>query len=161
MIFPSHWFFKIFHKFLLDTISIPLEGSSKKIIWLPPIKDIAIDSFLLCPPDKFLANVYWISFIWKSFSDLDTSIFIFSSEQPLKIANISKCSLTFKSSNNISCWGHIPNFSLKISILLLSNILYPLYIAFPSVDSYIPVNIDINVVLPAPFCPNKAKISSL
>ena len=142
-------------------ISIPLEGSSKNITSLPPIKDIAIDNFLLCPADKFLASIYCIFSIWKSRNVLLISSFTLDDSTPLNIEKISKCSRIFKSSKRVSCCGHIPNFLLKASILSLSSTLSPQYNAFPLVASYIPVNIDINVVLPAPLCPNKANISSL
>ena len=46
IILPAKQFFKISHKFLLDDISIPLVGSSKKIIELPPTKANPIDNFL-------------------------------------------------------------------------------------------------------------------
>ena len=120
-----------------------------------------MDNFLLSPADKLPANIFWISSIWKSCKTLDTSLLTLFLDTPLIIENISKCSLIVNSSNNVSCCGQIPTFCLKISILLLSNILFPSYIAFPFVASYIPVKIDISVVLPAPLCPNKAKISSL
>ena len=161
IIFPSHCLFNISHKFLLEVISIPLEGSSRKITSLPPIKDIAIDNFLLWPADKFLASIYSILSIWKSFNVFFISLLTSDDLTPLNIENISKCSLTVKSSNKVSCWGQIPNFLLNISILWLSNTLSPSYKAFPFVASYIPVNIEINVVFPAPLCPNKANISSL
>ena len=57
----SHCVFKISQRFLLEVISIPLEGSSKNIISLPPINAIPIDNFLFCPVDRCLAKVYLTS----------------------------------------------------------------------------------------------------
>jgi hypothetical protein len=41
----------------LELGSRPEEGSSKKTILLPPIKELAKHNFLLFPPDKFLLNL--------------------------------------------------------------------------------------------------------
>ena len=46
-------------------------------------------------------------------------------------------------------------------MFLSSRMLLFLYIAFPEVALYIPINTFINEVFPAPFLPNKAKISFL
>ena len=94
--------------------------------------------------------VFFTSSNWKSFIDLLTSISTLFDETPLKIANIPKCSLIFKSLNNTSCWGQIPIFVLKSSIFSGSNTFILSYNASPSVASYRPVNIEIKVVLPAP-----------
>lgn len=48
---------RISHNYLLDTESIPLVGSSKRIILEPPIRAIPKFNFLLFPPDKCLANL--------------------------------------------------------------------------------------------------------
>ena len=65
-------------------MSIPLEGSSKNIISLPPIKAIPIDNFLFCPTDKFFAKVYWESSNCKPFNVLLISASTFPGETPLK-----------------------------------------------------------------------------
>ena len=85
----------------------------------------------------------------------------FSEETPLKTANIPKCSRILRSLNNTSCCGQIPIFSLKVSIFSGSNIFILSYKASPSVASYNPVSIEINVVFPAPLWPSKANISFL
>ena len=47
----------MFHNFLLAVKSIPAVGSSKSTNLDPPIRAIATDSFLLDPPERFLAIV--------------------------------------------------------------------------------------------------------
>ena len=103
MILLLHCPFNIYHKFLLEVMSIPLEGSSKNIIWLPPINAIPIESFLFWPVDKCFAKVYWASSNWNSFIILLISFSEFSEGTPLNIEKISKCSLTFKLLNKTSC----------------------------------------------------------
>ena len=62
----------------------------------------------------------------KSLNILFTSSFTFFSSTPLNIENISKCSLTVKSSNKVSCCGHIPKTVLNFPILLESKTFSPL-----------------------------------
>lgn len=56
----------IFHINLLAFGSIPVEGSSKNIIWGFPIMAIATDNFLLLPPDNVPESfsVYSYKFIY-------------------------------------------------------------------------------------------------
>ena len=126
IIFPFKHFFSIFHKFLLDVISIPLVGSSKKITELPPTNAIDIDNFLFCPPDKSLALVYLFSSNPTSSIAFVISNSILDLSIDLIIQNISKCSSTVNSSINISCWEHIPKSFLNFSIPSGDNILYEL-----------------------------------
>ena len=49
--------FITYHIPCLELGSIPEEGSSKNIIFEFPIKAFAKQSFLLFPPDKFLASL--------------------------------------------------------------------------------------------------------
>ena len=55
----------------------------------------------------------------------------------------------------------MPNLCLNSFMLLSSKMSFSLYKAFPEVASYIPIRTLIKEVFPAPFLPNKAKISFL
>ena len=69
-------FFNISHKFLRDVISIPLVGSSKKIIELFPTMAKPIDNFRFWPPDKSDALVVLLSSRPISFNILFISSFV-------------------------------------------------------------------------------------
>ena len=95
----------MFHRDLLAYRSMPDVGSSSIINFESPHKAIATLSFLLEPPDKYLA---FVSFM----SQMPTSLRIFSISAdfcfesllaPLKSWKILKCSIGVRRSKRISC----------------------------------------------------------
>ena len=89
-------------------MSMPLVGSSKKIIELFPINAKAIDNFLFWPPDKLdtFVNLFSVKFKLCKTSVISSSIEGFGRD--LNLQNNFKCSSTVKFSNRISSWGQIP-----------------------------------------------------
>ena len=108
IIFPVKHLFSKSHKFLRVVISMPLVGSSKKIMELFPISAKAIDNFLFWPPDKLdtFVNLFSVKFKLCKTSVISSSIEGFGRD--LNLQNNFKCSSTVKFSNRISSWGQIP-----------------------------------------------------
>ena len=145
------------HNCLLAIISIPLVGSSNKIIFEFPIKAKAIHNFLFCPPDNVLHNAVLLGA--KSILVINSFISCWFTWLPLILHIYSKCSSTVKCSKKISsCW-HKPIFSYKYFLSVTIDL--PSNNISPSFGSYIPDIIFIKVVLPAPLCPSRQYISSV
>ena len=151
-------------------MSTPPVGSSKTIILLFPQHAIAIANLLFNPPDKSLTNLLFDSLNSKSFIKSLISFLIssFLQESYFNRQKISRFSSIVKSSNKILLFcGQNPKYSLKFIFPSLSRTWDPnsflslliKYFILPSSASISPFNIEIKVLLPAPFCPNNAKIS--
>jgi len=104
----SRTFSNIFHIYYRDTGSIPEVGSSRKMIFDPPVRAIPRDSFRLLPPLRFLAS--FSRSCCKPTSLIINSISfdaVFPSN-PLMLAMNCKCSYTVMSSYNTSLWVQSP-----------------------------------------------------
>jgi len=75
-----------FHINLLASGSIPLEGSSKKMIGGFPIRAIATDSLRLFPPEYVPAGIFSNAVRFKSLSYFCTKAGLFSTGIPLMAA---------------------------------------------------------------------------
>ena len=131
---------------------MPEVGSSRRTNLEPPRRARPTESLRFWPPESYFARLSCFSFRSSYLIKLSISAPL----DPLNIANISKCSLTVKSSNNTSCCGHTPIIPLKKSISLLKSL--PKRVTLPPLISYNPVRIEIKVVFPAPLCPRSEKI---
>lgn len=83
------------------------------------MKAIATESLRLYPPDNVPAKSFVLLSRSTSFIAYFTALEISEVLTPLKTANSSKCSLTVRSGNKISCCGHRPIYYLISSKLSL------------------------------------------
>jgi len=86
--------FIIDHKTLLEPGSTPVEDSSKKRILGALKKAIAIQSFLLFPPDRNCDYKFSYILIFIPLRMYSTTYFVVSAERPFIAAKNSKCSFT-------------------------------------------------------------------
>lgn len=139
---------------LLDKASIPEVGSSRKMTYELPTKDIAKDSFLFDPPDNAETKQFYssINSVTSNISS-NSELCIYT---PL-IENINcKCSKTVKSSYRQSFYVHNPRLNLILSKSRSKSL--PYILTIPLVFEIIPVNNEIIVVFPAPLWPKRQNI---
>ena len=82
---------------LLEYASMPAVGSSKTITLDSPVKAIATESFLFCPPEMFFVSYYLLSSMSTSFKRHRISLSNYSPSSPLNDPNNYKCSSTVRS----------------------------------------------------------------
>ena len=154
---PTLSYLMSYHIYCLDSTSSPEVGSSKTSSLGRVTIAIPSESFLFIPPESsftFLSLCSWsmttVS-VWSIYANFSCSDMFFISQTKFK------CSITVKSSKSTSnCW-HRPKFYWIVGISVF--MLRPYTIASPPSGAWIPVNMLIAVVFPAPLCPRMAKIS--
>lgn len=156
--FLSYTFlFRVLNRNLLDIGSTPVDGSSKNVMSLPPIKASATHSLRLLPPLSYPALVSTNKLSCMVLMKYLTAVLRLVPVNPLILPNKVRCSSGVRFSQIQSNYGHTPTCCI-ISIFR-SDGLISLIKAFPADELVMPVNILRMVDLPAPLGPIMPNIS--
>mmetsp|Transcript_31185 Transcript_31185/g.52560 ORF Transcript_31185/g.52560 Transcript_31185/m.52560 type:complete len:203 (+) Transcript_31185:316-924(+) len=143
------------HTCLRDMGSIPVVGSSMKMISGSPMLLMATESRRFIPPEKLPTRLLPTSrsLTLSSFSSISClrmwrGIF-------LSLTKMSRCSRAVNSFQRTSCWGHTP-IDLRIAVISVKILLLNTN-ASPDVGPNSPVMMLIEVVFPAPLWPRRQK----